>query len=219
MTEPPEVDQEILDELDARGVDEARHFTTNHGLLGVLRTEKLLSRKHLADEEILALIRMNNCYRRWDAAYFGHVNLSIQRINGYLYNISSGNWHLGEDLWWTVLGFEREVLAHSGVVFATTNNGYSVVRRKIGVEGLRDIYADSVVTWAGGRSQTLTRTGHSPNQPTDPQAEALYPEAVSTAWLKTIYVPQPHLADTVHGYLAATGHRDVLVRYDPEAFA
>lgn len=216
----PVADADVLAELDRRGVTEARHFTTNRGVLGVLRTQRLLSRKHLANEDLLDLIRMNNCGRRWDIPWLGHVNLSIQRINGYLYNISSRNWHLNKpNLWWAVLGLDREILAHPGVTFATTNNGYySVVQRGEGLAGLRALFADRVVTYRRGPVE-LKRSAHAPNQPTDPEAEALYPEAVATSWVRTIYVPQPELADEVRGYVAATGHPDVLIRYDPEAFA
>jgi hypothetical protein len=215
----PAVDVDVLDELDRRGITEARHFTTSRGVLGVLQTRMLLSRKHLAKEDVLRLIAMNNCYRRWDTDWFGHVSLSIQRINGHMYGISSGSWHVGEDLWWAVLGFDREILAHPGVAFTTTNNGYSVVRRATGVAGLRELFADEVVTWRNRRPTTLDRTALTPSQTTCPQAEALYPDAVDTAWLRTIYVPQPELADTVQGWFEATLHQPVDVIYDPEAFA
>lgn len=215
----PDGDEDVLAELDRRGVTEARHFTTSRGLLGTLGNARLLSRRHLADDDLVRLIAMNNCYRRWDSDWFGHVNLSIQRINGYLYGISSGNWHAGEeDLWWAVLGFDAAVLAQPGVVFTTTNNGYSVVQRATGVDGLKALYADEVVTWASG-PRTIRRTAHTPNQTTCPQAEALYPEAVDTSWLRTIYVPQPELADTVEGWFAATEHPAVPVVFDPEVFA
>jgi hypothetical protein len=213
------VDASIVAELDRRGVTEARHFTTSRGLLGVLQTRRLLSRKHLAGEEELRLIAMNNCYKRWDRDWFGHVSLSIQRINGHLYGISSGAWHAGEDLWWAVLGFDREVLAHDGVVFTTTNNGYwSVVERASGPAGLDAAFGDEVTTWRSGR-KVMGRSALTPNQTTCPEAEALYPDAVETTWLRTVYVPQPELADTVHGWFEATMHPPVDVVYDPEAFA
>jgi len=217
MTAHP--DEAVLAFLDERGVTEARHFTTNMGLLGVLRLSALVSRSAVGDSDIVDLIAINNCYRRWDNAWFDHVSLSLQRINGHLYGISSGSWHAGEDgLWWCVLGFDREVLAHEGVVFTTTNNAYSVVSRGTGVDGLKAVFAEQVTTWRGG-PRTLGRESLPQNQPTDPQAEALYPSRVSTEWLRTIYVPQPELAETVSGYLEATGHRPVAVVCDPEAFA
>ncbi len=213
-------DKDVLAELDRRGVTEARHFTTSRGVLGTLGSRRLLSRRHLAEDELVRLIAINNCYRRWDKKWFGHVNLSIQEINGYLYGISSGNWHAGEnDLWWAVLGFDAAVLAQPGVVFTTTNNGYSVVQRATGIDGLKALYADEVVTWAAGGPQTLHRTARTKNQTTCPQAEALYPESVETSWLRTIYVPRPELADTVEGWFAATGHPAVPVVIDPEVFA
>ncbi len=212
------MDRSILQELERRSVTEARHFTTSRGLLGILRTGMLLSRRHLGQEDLLRLIAMNNCYRRWDTDWFDYVNLSIQRINGHLYGISSSQWHADEDVWWAVLGFDREVLSHDGVVFATTNNGYSVVSRASGIEGLRALFADRVTTWRSGRIE-LDRSALSPNQTTCPQAEALYPESLDTSWLRTIYVPQPELADTVEGWFAVTGHTRVDVVADPEVFA
>lgn len=217
----PAPDPKIIVELDRRGVTEARHFTTSRGLLGVLTDGRVLSRQHLAREADLRLIAMNNCYRRWDSDWFGHVNLSIQRINGFLYGISSASWHTGKDgLWWAVLGFDRTVLAHPGVVFATTNNGhYSVVKRAPGVAGLRALYADEVATYSSNRRIVVRRTALTASQTTCPQAEALYPEAVDTLWLRTVYVPRPELADTVHGWFTATNHTPVEVVFDPEAFA
>lgn len=147
------------------------------------------------------------------------MSLSIQRINGHLYGISSGKWHAGTDgLWWCVLGFDREVLAHEGVVFTTTNNAYSVVQRATGLAGVEAAFADEVTTWSNGPVK-LSRSAVPTNQPTDPQAEGLYPGAVNTQWLRSIYVPQPELAETVSGYLNATGHPDVDIICDPEAFA
>ena len=215
------VDASILEFLARRGVTEARHFTTNRGLLGALRVGSVVSRSALAEEDILGLIAINNCYRRWGKDWFDHVSLSIQRINGHLYGISSGRWHAGDEgLWWCVLGFDHEVLAHPNVVFTTTNNGYySVVSRAKGLEGLQATFADEVTTYRGSRPQILSRASVPQNQPTDPEAEALYPRQVSTDWLASIYVPQPHLAETVHGYLEATGHSMVEIICDPEAFA
>lgn len=213
-----EADEEILTELAVRKITEARHFTTSRGLLGVLGSGCVLSRSQLAEDELVRLLAMNNCYRRWDSAWFDHVSLSVQRINGHLYGISSGSWHAGDqDLWWAVLGFDATLLAQPGVVFATTNNAYSVVRRSAGAEGFRALFADQVTTWQNG-AHVLTRAAHTPCQTTCPQAEALYPQAVDTSWLRTIYVPQPELADTVEGWFAATGHKAVEVVFDPGVF-
>ncbi len=126
---------------------------------------------------------------------------------------------MGEDLWWAVLGFDREVLAHDGVVFTTTNNGYySVVERTTGRAGLDAAFGDEVATWRGDR-KVLRRGALTPNQTTCAEAEALYPDALDTAWLRTVHVPRPELADTVHGWFEATMHLPVNVVYDPEAFA
>lgn len=214
----PSQASDILAVVRDRDISEVRHFTTSRGLLGVLRTQKLLSRKHLSEEDEVRLIAINNCYRRWDNAWFGHVNLSIERINGYLYGISSGRWHAGEDLWWAVLGLDPAILAHDGVVFTTTNNGYSVVQRARGAAGLEALFAESVVTWRGDRAASVTRAGQATNIPTCAQAEALYPDFVDTRWLRKIYVPQAELADSVYGWLEVTNHPPVEVVHDASAF-
>ncbi len=209
-------DHDVRGVVEELGIRTVRHFTTNRGLLGTLTLRRLLSRRDLQRDEVVDLIAINNCFERWDRVYFGYVNLSLQRINGYLYNISSGKWHDGEDLWWVVLDFDPVILTHPGVVFVTTNNGYRSARRAEGASGLRALWAPRVV---GRWGEVLDRSARSPDQPTDPQAEALYPDFVSTEYLRTIYVGESHLVDSVAGYLAATGHPRVPVVLDPGAFA
>lgn len=198
------------------GIRRVRHFTTNRGLLGTLSLRKLLSRKDLAEDVIVDLIALNNCFERWDTKHFGYVNLSLQQINGRLYNISSGKWHNGTDLWWAVLDFDPVILGHPGVKFVTTNNGYAAAKRAEGADGLRALWAPRV---QGYRWTELDRSRRRDDQPTDPQAEVLYPGAVSTEWLQRINVSTPDAADSVVGYLIATGHPDVEVVVDPGAFA
>ncbi len=213
------VNVEVLSVVEELGIQRVRHFTTNRGLLGTLSLRRLLSRSQLADDVMVDLIALNNCFNRWDRQWFDHVNLSIQEINGYLYDISSGKWHDGEDLWWVVLDFDPVILSHPGVVFVTTNNGYSTARRAQGADGLRALWAPEVVTMQYSRRRTLDRRLRAADQPTDPQAEALYPQGVSTQWLRSIHVGEPGLVDSVSGYFAATGHPAVEVVFDPGAFA
>lgn len=212
---------EIEAELTDRGITEVRHFTTNRGLLGTLSAGELVSRRRLGQQELTELIAMNNCQRRWDTEWFDHVSLSLQRINGYLYGISSNKWWAGrEDLWWCVLGFDTSILSHPDVVFCTTNNGhYSAVKRGYGVEGLRALFAPEVTVVKNRRAIPLERKAQPDNMTTSPEAEVLYPGAVSTQYLRVIYVPQPHLADSVHGWFTSTLHPEVAVVYDPEVFA
>jgi ssDNA thymidine ADP-ribosyltransferase, DarT len=213
-----EVDPQVIKELSDRGIKEVRHFTTNRGLLGTLSEARLLSRRHLQNEEVLRLIAMNNCYRRFDPDWYGHVSLSIERINAVLFGISSGNWHSDDkDIWWAVLGFDSEILAHPGVIFSTTNNGHSITQREAGREGLRALYGEQVVTWRNG-PRTVVRTSTAPNRTTCPQAEALYPDAVDTSWLRCVYVRHHEHADTIQGWFAATDHRSLPVVVDLGAF-
>lgn len=212
-------DHAVVAEVQRLGISEVRHFTTNRGLLGVLRGQALLSRSYLAQDDVVDLVTINNCFRRWDTDWFGYVNLSIQRINGWLYDISSGRWHNDEALWWVVLGFDPIVLAHLGVIFVTTNNGFSVACRATGVSGLRALWADEVRSARGSAIYGLNRNDRPWDQPTDPQAEALYPQSLSTRWLRTVYVGDAELVDSVRGYVAATSHPEVDVVFYPEAFS
>jgi hypothetical protein len=54
------------------------------------------------------------------------------------------------------------------------------------------------------------------NLPTCPQAEVLYPDELSTTYLRTIYVSEPEHADVVSAQLAIFPHEGVRVVVDPD---
>lgn len=72
-----------------RGIDSALHFTTNHGLVGILAVGALLSRRRLDKEYLLEHVLHVNAARRPEAAadfdksedWLDYVNLSISEVN------------------------------------------------------------------------------------------------------------------------------------------
>jgi ssDNA thymidine ADP-ribosyltransferase DarT-like protein len=217
--EPFEVDQEVVAYALDRGITEVLHFTTSSGLLGVAATGAVLSRDRLEEEKYLDYIAVLNCPdRSRDAAWTGHVSMSITQINRTLLE-SSKRWHPEEDVVWCVLAFDVAILGHPGVVFADSNNAYPVTKRGVGVTGLAAMFADTVV-W-GKFNTTERRTSRTPKQmPTHAQAEVLYPDRMSVQWLRNIYVPDHETGDHVNGWFAAlkTFPR-VPVTCKPEVFA
>lgn len=205
----------IIRFLKERNITEVRHFTTNKGLAGTLATETLLSRRQLPEELYLEHVFTPNCNIRKDVSYTDYISLSITQINAQFFNVCSGSWHAGSGVWWVVLGFDAHILADPGVIFATTNNMYSGVRREGGLTGISDLYSDEVRQYL---NRKVRRQGHADNQPTDPQGEALYPQRLSTQWLRCVYVRHPEHEEKVAAMMDAVGHHPVEIKYDPEAF-
>lgn len=193
--------EQIREFARARGITEVVHFTTNHGLLGVLDSAGVFSRARVTAEQRLDSIRYLNCTYRKDPDWIDHVSMSIGTVNQSMLGTSMG-WHPSEDVWWAVLAFDPEILTHDGVTFTTTNNVYhSVVRRGEGASALADMYSDSV-PW-GYYGSTVRRTVQTAmNAPTDHRAEVLYPVKVPLEFLRAIYVPQPEHIDEISGWLA-----------------
>src|SRR3954469_23794344 len=102
----------ISEEVKRRGISEVLHFTTNRGLVGILATEKLLSRRRLKEEDYLQFILHNNALVRQEELphfdksqdWLDFVNLSISEINSSYFGFS-GNWAHNQDLWWCILAF------------------------------------------------------------------------------------------------------------------
>lgn len=206
----------VADVVAARGIGEVVHFTTNHGCLGTLYTNTLLSRARLQDDEMVKYLFAPNAELRRDRAYLDHVSLSIGHINKKFFDTSSNSWHRHEPIFWCILSFNPNVLSDDGVEFATTNNMYTSVRRNFGEDGLNALYADSIELWTGN---VIRRPAELPAKfTTCPQAEALYPRAVSTEHLERIYVRNATEQSEVIGFLKASFHRDVDVLVSPEKF-
>jgi hypothetical protein len=152
---------------------------------------------------------------RYDIAHLDYVNLSISRINVRFFGASS-RWHATEDVWWCALAFDPQIAAHDGVQFATTNNMYSGCTRLEGGKGLEALFADRVHQY---ESRFAHRQPGAPaNWPTDRQGEVLYPGALSTAYLRTIYVVSDAHADVI-ATNAEIYHRDVAVEVRPGVFS
>jgi len=101
------------------------------------------------------------------------------------------------DGWWCILSFSPEILAHSDVVFCTTNNAYeNVVRRGKGPSGLENLFAKTVVEYESG-SVAVRNTSTPLNQPTSAQAEVLYPQELSLRYLQKVYVKEPNDASAI----------------------
>jgi len=202
-----------------RGITEVLHFTTNHGLVGILAAGAVLSRDDLNAEDLLEDVKLLNCATRKDPEWTGHVNMSISAVNKDFLDHSQG-WHAPrENVWWAVMSFSPRVLADPGVVFATTNNTYhATVLRGEGVDGLAALYAQAV-PW--GYYNTVARRYDStpPHLPTHLQAEVLYPGRVSLQDLQAIYVPEADHIDDVRGIMASiAGTPDVSVEVRNEVF-
>lgn len=192
----------VLDYARARGIEEVLHFTTNRGLIGMLALGKLLSHDQLREEELLTEIAFpNSPNRNRDAAWTDYVNMSITAVNSRFMTSSRG-WHSEDAIWWAILAFNPNIVAHEGVYFATSNNAYESTNRAAGVEGLKALYADSV-RWGQYKTNAFRSPGMSLAEPTENQAEVLYPNALDLMHLRTIYVADEENIDDVAGFIAA----------------
>ena len=206
----------IAEIIERRGITEILHFTTNRGLLGVLHSGFLKSKKRLQTDQQLEFIFSANAPFRKDLDWLDYVNLSISRINSRFFDISKNRWHRDRDIWWCVLSFDSIILTHKGVYFTTTNNMYTGVRRAQGPDGLEAMFAQRIVQW---HSSTVTRNQSSADAyPTCMQAEVLYPGELSSRFLRRVYVASGEDSDEVYGQLAALGHEHLTIDVRPEVF-
>jgi hypothetical protein len=199
-----------------RGVEQVLHFTTNRGVLGVLATGALKSRQRLSKDKQLEFILKMNAAVRKDAAWLDYVNLSISRINGTFFDISSEKWHKGQDLWWAVLDFAPEILCHDGVYFTTTNNIYTGVKRGMGEAGIEAMFQQKITQWTG--NDVIRAQGMPDSETTCQQAEVLYPKELGVQYLRCIYVRTTEEEDELSGQLALTGKNEIQIAVKPEIF-
>ncbi|WP_083797649.1 DarT ssDNA thymidine ADP-ribosyltransferase family protein [Marinobacter algicola] len=171
------------------------HFTTNNGILGILASHGIYSRKSLPKEKYLEyIVKYNATERKYDSAWLDYVNLSISRVNSEFFSQCNG-WH--PDVWWCVLEIEPEIMAHDNVYFSTTNNIYPATRRAKGPAGLEALFSELVL---GRYSAKHYRTdGFPQNYTTDVQAEVLYPKKVPLERLKRILVLEDEHQDVLMG--------------------
>lgn len=213
----------VLQEISRRKITEILHFTTNRGVVGVLATSFLKSRFRLPQDDYLQYVMHVNATNRPEATGFfdksknwlDFVNLSVTEINHRYFKVSQG-WHKDSSVWWAILSFDASITAHEGVVFTTTNNSYvDLCRRAPEVDGLCALFEPRIQRKHGW---TVSRNGRADNLPTCEQAEVLYPEQVSSTYLKKIYVSCAEHHDLIVGWLREYERLDVNVLIEPNKF-
>jgi hypothetical protein len=208
-------DVAIVPLADELGITEVLHFTTNCGLIGVLRSGRLLSRALVPDEELVEHVYKPNTAVRYDSSWTRFVNMSITQVNEWMLSTST-NRRWNEEIFWVVLSFTPEILRQRGVVFTTTNNIYPAVKRASDAPGMAALFAPEVM---GRYSSIHHRRGLADNQTTDRQAEVLYPNWVSTNYLQRIYVDSDDKQDAVAGIFGGLPTvAEVPVLCKPEVF-
>lgn len=207
----------INKEADRKGVKEILHFTTNHGLLGILAQDALLPNSMLKKEDSLAFIfKQNSEWRREkNQNWLGYVNLSVSKLNKEFFSYSEYQ-HRESDIFWVILSFTTELLDDSGVYFTTTNNIYPSCLRGLGLESFNLMFAAQIV---GKFQKQLSRSfEHLPFWTTCEQAEVLYPGILSLKYLKKIYVRDKTTKHSVSAQLGALG-KSYEVCISPEKFS
>lgn len=213
----------VNDVVSRRGITELLHFTSNHGLVGILEIKCILSRRALPKEDHLAHIAAPTSAARQEAeSYFDkeedwldYINLSVTEINRNYFKFASERWHTSGDRWWVILSFNPSLLSEDGVYFSTTNNVYSQTLRSKGVPGFEALFSESIARKPGW---TVTRKARPSNLPTCEQAEVLFPSRLDLAYLQAIYVDSEDRSDLVEGWLSLYKISDVSVIIDASKF-
>ncbi|MEV4334167.1 DarT ssDNA thymidine ADP-ribosyltransferase family protein [Streptomyces sp. NPDC049597] len=202
--------------IQERKITEVVHFTTNRGLLGILVQRLCKARALLAQDQYLeSIYHQNTKIRREAPQYWSYVNLSISEPNHRFLRISSEDWWANEDLFWAVLSFDPVIMTHPGVLFAPGNMGYTGITPVKGLPGAEALFADGV---PAGFNKTMPRHDRAPDLPTNPQAEVLYPQAVSSEHLQRIYVLTDEDAAKAEAIVSVSEHDEVDIIVDPVMF-
>jgi hypothetical protein len=205
----------VEDVIRARGIREILHFTTNCGLLGMLATRAVKSRKRLPDDAQLEFLFLPNTDYRKDPEWIDYVNLSISKVNNRFLNWSRQQ-PRQDRLFWSILSFSPEILLHRGVCFATTNNIYTGVKRGMNGRDLDALFQPTVHQWGPYYAKRSTSIPEA--CPTCEQAEVLYPGELSLAYLGKIYVTDHNCQDEVHAMIGALGCQEYAVHVDTSKF-
>lgn len=212
----------IAEVISARDIEEVLHFTSNHGLVGCLEERAVLSRRQLPEQKHLAHVAAPTAATRQEAGEFfnkerdwlDYVNLSISEINFRYFNVAATKWH-PQGRWWVILAFRPEILEHSGVYFATTNNVYEHVLRDAGAAALERLFAGYVRRKGDWGARRANRSSH---LPTCEQAEVLYPTRLSLSHLQRIYVRNDEDYDVVRSWVNYYGLPSIEVLVSPDRF-
>ena len=159
---------DVLAAADRINVTKILHFTTMSGLVGILASNAVKSRHRLPEDKHLEHVYTPNVRIRKDALWLDYVNLSIERINDWMFETSQ-RWHANEGNPWVVLSFGPQILSHPGVVFTTTNNIYPDCLRAKGLAGFERMFANQV---RGRFGKIHNRARKLPAWPTDRQAKS-----------------------------------------------
>lgn len=210
----------VRDVIDRRGIEEVLHFTTSYGCLGALYTNAVQSRQRLEGDPLVEYLFKPNVAFRKDAAFLDHVSLSIEWINADFFSRCAGSWHRDEDIFWVIMSFDPVVLEDPGVVFSTTNNIYTSVKRGQNEAGLEALYAQKITQYVQrGTEHAAVRTATTPpSWTTCAHAEALYPGGVDSRFLRRIYTRTEEDRHEVLVFLKGTWHPPVEVVVDPARF-
>ncbi|TWA69753.1 uncharacterized protein DUF4433 [Azospirillum baldaniorum] len=212
----------LLQAVAERKITEVMHFTTNRGLTGIMQLDRLVSRAKLQNPEYLkeveSILKLNCFSRPRDADYLDYVNMSISRINDKFFGHSKG-WHRHDDVFWQILSFDSEIIAHEGAIFSTTNNIYSGCMRGTGPSGFEAMFKPRVKEFVGSRNTFISRQTDMPlHYTTCKQAELLYPGEIPAAYLRRIYVrTESDRAETL-AMIDAGKYRKVPVEVHPALF-
>lgn len=210
----------INDEIARRGITEVLHFTTNNGLVGILRSGGVLSRDRLPNEAQLEFIFRANAEYRRDVAWLDYVNLSVSKINRSFFQVAVNRWHRNrmDIVFWCILSFDPVIMSHGGVYFTTTNNFYPSVLRSQGLRGFQSMFAPTV---SGRYASAINRGDIEEKFTTCEQAEVLYPGMVPIEFLRRIYVANSDdghdIAGAFAGVLSASREQPI-VEVRPELF-
>lgn len=200
----------------ARGVTEVVHFTRIRGVVGILAASVIYGRNLLNEDEYLDPIKeLNAADRSRDREWWDYVNLSVSRINDWMWDRSRA-WHITDGQSWVLLAFDPEILGDPGVVFATSNNAYPGVERREGVVGFERLFDDFCPNGFGRLARRSSLPDHFT---TNRQAEVLYPFALSLHHLRHIYVQTEAGLDDVEGALGGLQNVDVTTSLAPEVFS
>ncbi len=195
-----------------RGITSIVHFTRLAGLVGILDSSAVKSRRDLPTDLRVKHVYEANADRRLDQLWLDYVNLSVTHINMHMFRFSRRE-HPVED-YWVILNFSHEILGDPGVVFCTTNNIYPAAQRSRGLPGFEQLFAPKVAGRYGQQTERGTRPS---NLTTDPQAEVLYPFELPLTHLHTVTVPDDNAEDAVEAALFHFSHTPK-IELDPEAF-
>ena len=207
----------IPDFCSENGIDEVLHFTTNRGLVGVMSVGAIIPRSQLKEHDTLDFLSPENAPFRSDGDWINYINLSITRINYSFFGYCK-SWKHNALSYWVIFSFKSEILAHTNVLFTTTNNIYtSSVKRMGGVAGLKECFLPSVLS---KHNRAICRTSITANNwPTCAESEVLYFDRLSLEYLNCIYVEDSDTYDQVCTTIETlTGRKDIEVIICPDKF-